>query len=153
MARLRSRKPPRADDQGLHLYLNCCNNIVCQIKTRRRIIRLVFLICVICNVSAYSIKSKTRQAISANARHIGTARNISLGKSAALSSSLSQEPSIRLPPDEKGDIEVACEPATITVNSSMGFRFAQLQWLVRLNNAGVTTPSVLLKNDINPQLA
>ena len=88
-------------------------------------------------------------AIAAEQKHFGTASKIIVPNKEFLSSSEEHVPRIMLPLLEKGDIALACAPITITVNKTIGLQpvAAEIAGIVG-NNAGVTTPIVLLKNDI-----
>ncbi len=56
-----------------------------------------------------------------------------------------------LPPEENGEIAVACAPMTMQVNNSIGLIPVAFTIDGTIGNkAGVTTPSVLLKKDMIP---
>ena len=79
----------------------------------------------------------------------GIATNSNLGNIADLSSSLAQDPRIRLPPDEKGEIAEACAPMTMQANSIIGeIPVAEATAGTSGNRVGHTTPRVLLKIDM-----
>ena len=68
----------------------------------------------------YRISERIRLNTIAENTLTGTARNNSLGNISFLSSSVVQEPSTRLPPEEKGEIAELCAPITIQVNKITG---------------------------------
>ena len=86
-------------------------------------------------------------------RQIGTALNIRSMNRRFLSSSSLHEPRYRLPPDENGEIAVACAPITMLVNRMIpGNEVVSAIAGTIGKSAGHTTPSVLLKKDMMPPI-
>ena len=79
----------------------------------------------------------------------GTALNNSVFKSWFLSICTWAAPSIRLPPDEKGEIDELCAPITMQINSNKGFNPEAMARAGTIGNrVGATTPSVLANTDM-----
>lgn len=86
-------------------------------------------------------------------KQIGTPLKINFPNISTRSSSLTVL-NTKLPPEENGDIAVACAPITIAENNTAAsIPEASAKLGTSGNNAGVTTPIVLEKNDINPPIA
>ena len=86
-------------------------------------------------------------------KQVGTPLNNKLLNISVLLSSVVQEPRTKLPPDEKGETDVACAPIIIATNNNIGFIPVDAAIVGTIgNNAGHTTPIVLLKKDIHPPI-
>ena len=97
----------------------------------------------------YRIKVKIPVSSSAAENPIGTAWNNNCGNSSVRPSSVEQAPSIKLPPDENGEIAEDWAPTMIAINKNIGSRPSEVESAgTSGNKAGATTPKVLENKDM-----